>query len=79
MADADAGNIGQEVFQEAAPSGAFAVTAFGIAAGRNASTKAWTHWHLDQDLEMWVPVFRQDHAQTTSWSATTIHPEIIAL
>jgi hypothetical protein len=34
---------------------------------------------LEHDPEKWIPVFRKDHAQTISWSAMTIHPELIAL
>jgi len=31
----------------------------------------------EHDPKKWVPVFRKDHAQTISWSATTMRPEII--
>jgi len=33
----------------------------------------------EHDPEKWIPAFRKDHAQTRSWSAMTLHPEIIAL
>jgi hypothetical protein len=34
---------------------------------------------LEHDPEECEAVFRKDHAQTTTYSAMTIHPDLIAL
>jgi hypothetical protein len=47
--------------------------------GYRFSEKIMLKQKLEHDPEKWTPVFRKDHAQTKTWSAMLIEPQLVPL